>query len=95
MLFNTQGGHFDERAGIFFNEGDVIKNKSFYFYSKINFKSSQIYPSIQMATAASVAALRNLKSYRLKAGVSHLSLQSNSERKIEGEHDLEMLMLDG
>jgi hypothetical protein len=49
-----------------------------------------------MTTAASVAALRNsAKSFRLQGGSSRLSLQKRSERKVEGEHDLEMLMLDG
>jgi hypothetical protein len=49
-----------------------------------------------MSTAASVAALRNsVTSFRLQGGTSRLALQKRSERKIEGEHDLEMLMLDG
>ncbi len=49
-----------------------------------------------MTTAASVAALRNsAKSFRLQGGSSRLSLQKRSDRKVEGEHDLEMLMLDG
>ena len=60
--------------------------------SKINLK---LFPS-EMTTAASVAALRNsTKSFRFQGASSRLSLQKRSERKIEGQHDLEMLMLDG
>jgi hypothetical protein len=45
-------------------------------------------------SAASVAVLRKGRNLRVSAGSSHL-FPELAEKKVEGDHELEMLMLDG
>ena len=46
-------------------------------------------------TAASVAALRNAKTFAKIGGSTHLLFPELNGKKIEGDYNLEMLMLDG